>query len=156
MPEDTALPFAIGRSCVTKFGAYAATPTMPSKVFPARDMNLDLGANEYDVTDRKSKGFDDLVATSSKLEISGSMIYDPTSTDFKELEALAIAKTPFLIAFMDDRGNGLLFAGCFFGWKWGQPCKEGNVIEFTIKKTRSAFGIRRIVNNTITETGGLD
>lgn len=106
----------------------------------ARDVEADASHAEADFTSRASQGFEQMEPTFKQLEVTLNVIYDPDDEAFAALKEAYDARSQIGVAMMDgdlDTGNGWMFNGKVFNWRWGQPLRDAMTIDVTIKPSYS-------------------
>ena len=102
----------------------------------AKEVTVELGGSEADVTSRNSDGIKQTVLALREWTISGTAIYSPDDAAVQELVNSYMDGTPVTVTISDPT---LSYSG-----KWlvvsitnGQPLEDVATIEFTLKPTLS-------------------
>jgi len=121
----------LGRECTLSIG------NNPLKL--AKEVSVELGGSEADVTTRDSQGVKRTVVALKELTISGTAIYSP---DDPAVQALITAYTEGTAIEVTVSDPTLSYTG-----KWavtslsqGQPLEDVATLEFTLKPTIEATG----------------
>jgi len=118
----------LGRECSLSIGG--------NELKLAKEITVELGGSEADVTTRNSEGIKQTVLALKELTISGTAIYSPDDAAVQALIDSYMNGTPVTVTISDPT---LSYSG-----KWlvvsitnGQPLEDVATIEFTLKPTLS-------------------
>lgn len=107
-----------------------------------RDLRLALDKDEADASSRESGGWEEVVATTKKAELTFDMLYKPADANFTTLRTAYLNDTAVAGLVMDgDRTvagkQGLDADFVVSKFEISQPLKEGVVVSVTMKPTPS-------------------
>lgn len=121
----------LGRECSLSIGG--------NELKLAKEITVELGGSEADVTTRNSEGIKQTVLALKELTISGTAIYSPDDGAVQALIDSYMNGTPVSVTISDP---SLSYSG-----KWlvvsitnGQPLEDVATIEFTLKPTLPESG----------------
>lgn len=118
--------YKLGRECTITIGT--------NELKLARDVTVELGGSEADVTTRDSAGIKRSLIAMKEITVSGSAIYSPDDAAVQSLITAWDAGTPLTVTVSDPT---FTYTG-----KWavtslsnGQPLDNAATLDFTIKPT---------------------
>jgi hypothetical protein len=119
----------LGRECTLTIGT--------NQLKLAREVTVELGGSEADITTRDSQGIRRTVRALKEITITGTAIYSPDDAAIQALLSAYTNGTPITVTLSDPT---LSYEG-----KWavtslsqGQPLEDVVTIEFTLKPTLEA------------------
>ncbi len=119
----------LGRECTLTIGT--------NELKLAKEVTVELGGSEADVTTRDSQGIKRTVVALKELTISGTAVYSPDDPAVQALITAYTGGTPITATLSDPT---LSYTG-----KWavtslsqGQPLEDATTLEFTLKPTLEA------------------
>lgn len=119
----------LGRECTLTIGS--------NELKLAKEVTVELGGSEADVTSRDSGGIKRTVIALKELTVSGTAIYSPDNAAVQALITAYTGGTPIEVTVSDPT---LSYSG-----KWivaslsqGQPLEDVATLEFTLKPTLEA------------------
>ncbi|GAB6166149.1 hypothetical protein JCM19992_21490 [Thermostilla marina] len=119
----------LGRECTLSIGS--------NELKLAKEVTVELGGSEADVTTRDSQGVKRTVMALKELTISGTAVYSPDDAAVQALITAYTGGTPLDVTISDPT---LSYTG-----KWavtslsqGQPLEDAITVDFTLKPTLEA------------------
>ncbi|GAB6184511.1 phage tail tube protein [Thermopirellula anaerolimosa] len=119
----------LGRECTLSIGT--------NQLKLAKEVTVELGGSEADVTTRDSQGIKRSVVALKELTISGTAVYSPDDAAVQALVSAYTGGTPLEVTVSDPT---LSYTG-----KWavtslsqGQPLEDVATLDFTLKPTLEA------------------
>lgn len=134
--------FSPGFDCVFKYsltGADSTAPSVGDKILRLVDASWSDDMAELDVTDRGAGGYVQTVPGLRTLSVSAKLIYDPSSTDFNDINLAYGSRQRIVISIGDNAGNFFTMCAYVASFSINQGLQEAMTADITIKPTRGGF-----------------